>query len=70
MMYKLGLAAYILVGLSVFPCAAAQEPPAAYLFAHMTGGSATVTLWVSPDLVTWSKHLEFDPDVYKSGGDN
>ena len=33
---------------------------------YMTGGSATVTLWVSDDLVSWSKFLEFNPDVYKT----
>jgi hypothetical protein len=33
---------------------------------YMTGGSGTVTLWVSDKLVSWSKLLEFDPDVYKT----
>lgn len=33
---------------------------------YMTGGSGTVTLWVSDNLVSWSKFLEFNPDVYKT----
>ena len=33
---------------------------------YMTGGSGTVTLWVSDNLVSWSKLLEFNPDVYKT----
>jgi hypothetical protein len=32
---------------------------------YMTGGSGTVTLWVSDNLVSWSRLLEFKPDVYK-----
>lgn len=31
---------------------------------YMTGGSATITLWVSEDLVTWDSLLEFRPGVY------
>ena len=33
---------------------------------YMTGGSGKVTLWVSDDLVSWSRLLEFNPDVYKT----
>jgi len=33
---------------------------------YMTGGSGMVTLWVSDNLVSWSKLLEFNPDVYKT----
>jgi hypothetical protein len=33
---------------------------------YMTGGSGTVTLWVSNDLVSWSRLLEFNPDVHKT----
>ena len=35
---------------------------------YMTGGSDTVTLWVSVDLVAWATHLEWNPDVYKTPG--
>ncbi|MBN2476183.1 MAG: pentapeptide repeat-containing protein [Pirellulales bacterium] len=30
---------------------------------YMTGGSAAIVLWVSDDLVTWSKLLELEPDL-------
>ncbi|MBN1845999.1 MAG: hypothetical protein JW810_09965, partial [Sedimentisphaerales bacterium] len=33
---------------------------------YMTGGSETVTLWVSADLVRWSKFREFNPDVHQT----
>jgi hypothetical protein len=33
---------------------------------YMTGGSDRITIWVSDDLVSWSKLLELKPDVYKT----
>ena len=32
---------------------------------YMTGGSKSITLWVSQDLVKWEKFAELEPDVYK-----
>lgn len=32
---------------------------------YMTGGSGQITLWVSKDLLAWSKFMEITPDVYQ-----